>query len=72
MAFVVKPSRNATLDMAWSAHKAAQRAEAKASKAVAKPEVAAPLSKAWPVKKAAAKSKNAKPPAKRAAKKGKK
>lgn len=41
-AFVVAPSKNKMLQVAWSGHKAAQRAEGKASKAGEKPEVARP------------------------------
>jgi hypothetical protein len=46
MAFVIPPGRNATLADAWAKHKAAQRAETKASKVKAKPEAAAPVTKA--------------------------
>lgn len=41
MAFVVAPSRNPTLQLAWKLHKAAQKAEWKK-----KPEPAAPVKKA--------------------------
>lgn len=46
MAFVVAPSRNPTLQLAWKMHKAAQKAEGRAPKTEEPPA---------PVKKAAAK-----------------
>lgn len=45
MSITIPPGNNKTLDMAWKAHKAVQRAESRACKAKEKQEVAAPAAK---------------------------
>ncbi len=55
MSITIPPGNNKILDMAWKAHKAAQRAESRACKAKEKQEVAAPAAKKPAAKKPAKK-----------------